>query len=579
MVNVFYAWELGSNLGHIGAFLPIARQLRERQHTVHWVVAQPHQAARLLPAAGFGWLQAPRLPELRQKMPPLNYADILLRYGYAQPQDLLGLVVGWRTLMQQAQAAVVIVDHAPTAILAARTLGLPVMLFGTGFVTPPVTHPTPNMRPWLPVTQSQLLQADAQVLASINAVLHHFGQAPISRVADLFQVEEQALCTFAELDHYENRANGRYWGLLPYTQAAPPRWPEAIGPKVFAYLRPKSAHFEAALQALHQLEGSILVFAPGISPQLCERFTARHMHFSVEPVDLKLAAQEADAALTYGSPSASVAFLLAGKPAVMLPGHLEQFLQARRIVQLGAGLLIAPNLPATELPTLLQKVLTEPSFTVNARAFAQKHAGFSQEALVATLTQRIEDIAADRSQKSSARQVEQPMDNSNARYVEDLGEVVATNLHGRLTPAQQNAIVHFWLTQGAIQNEPEARRRSHEVVHLAFDQNGRIVAVNTCFKGKLDTVSGPVPYWFYRTYIAPKARSIRLFRGLFRLTARYLAGLPRSPGTEHGIAVRLENPKFYKRSGRWALGRVGIKPLGKDAGGAEIWVYDFPPTS
>ena len=89
-----------------------------------------------------------------------------------------------------------------------------------------------------------------------------------------------------------------------------------------------------------------------------------------------------------------MAFLLAGKPVVMLPGHLEQLLQALRIVQLGAGLLIDPNWPSTELPTLLKKVLTEPSFAANARAFAQKYAGFSQEALIATLVQRIEAIAA-----------------------------------------------------------------------------------------------------------------------------------------------------------------------------------------
>jgi hypothetical protein len=172
-----------------------------------------------------------------------------------------------------------------------------------------------------------------------------------------------------------------------------------------------------------------------------------------------------------------------------------------------------------------------------------------------------------------------PMDYSNARYIEDLGQAVAANLHGRMTPAQQEAIVRFWLAEGAIPDEQEARRRSAEVVHLGFDEDGRIVAVNTCFRGMLDAGNGPLPYWFYRTYVAPKARGIRLFRGLFLLTARYLAGLPRSAGAEHGIAVRLENPKFYKRSGRWALGRVGIKPLVKDAGGAEIWGYDFPPAS
>ena len=29
-VNLLYAWELGANFGHIGAFLPLARALRER---------------------------------------------------------------------------------------------------------------------------------------------------------------------------------------------------------------------------------------------------------------------------------------------------------------------------------------------------------------------------------------------------------------------------------------------------------------------------------------------------------------------------------------------------------------------
>lgn len=168
------------------------------------------------------------------------------------------------------------------------------------------------------------------------------------------------------------------------------------------------------------------------------------------------------------------------------------------------------------------------------------------------------------------------IDYSNARYIEVLGRAFVANLHGRMTPDQQDAIVRFWVMEGAIPDEQEARRRSEEVVHLGFDQDGCIVAVNTCYRGMLDAGSGSVPYWYYRTYVAPKARGIQLFRGLFLLTAHYLAELPTGPGNERGIAVRLENPKFYKHAGRWALGRVGIKPLGKDTGGAEIWVYDFP---
>jgi UDP:flavonoid glycosyltransferase YjiC (YdhE family) len=67
MASVLYAWEFGANLGHIGTFLPIARELRAHGNAVHWVVTHPHQAARLLPKAGFDWLQAPTMPEQQRR--------------------------------------------------------------------------------------------------------------------------------------------------------------------------------------------------------------------------------------------------------------------------------------------------------------------------------------------------------------------------------------------------------------------------------------------------------------------------------------------------------------------------------
>jgi hypothetical protein len=35
MASILYAWEFGANLGHVGTFLPVARELR-RGTTVHW---------------------------------------------------------------------------------------------------------------------------------------------------------------------------------------------------------------------------------------------------------------------------------------------------------------------------------------------------------------------------------------------------------------------------------------------------------------------------------------------------------------------------------------------------------------
>lgn len=394
MAAILYAWEFGANLGHIGTFLPIARELRAHGVIVHWAVTHPHQAARLLPQAGFDWLQAPAMPEQRRDGPPLNYSDILLRFGYANSNDLLGLVVAWRELLRLTAARVVLADHSPTAILAARTLGIPVMLFGSGFFAPPQMHPTPNMRPWSPVSAEVLLANDRQALTSINTVLENYGRRPLNFVAQLFQVAEESLLSFPELDHYPARGAARYWGMLPAAIAADSNWPAVPGPRVFSYLRPETPHLEIALRALHALPGSVLIYAPGLPAELMERYAAPHVAFSPVPVDLNKVARQADAGLTYASPAATVAFLMAGKPVLMIPGHLEQFLFAKRVEEMGAGLIQNPEQPAENLAAMLRQVLADPGFRTNAAAFAAKYANFDQNAVMTHIVARIEELAA-----------------------------------------------------------------------------------------------------------------------------------------------------------------------------------------
>jgi UDP:flavonoid glycosyltransferase YjiC (YdhE family) len=392
---LLYAWEFGANLGHLGAFLPLARALRERGHTVHWAVASSTAAARLLDQEGFSWLQAPTCPERPRPGPPLSYADILLRFGYAHSADLLGLTVAWRELMKHTGARAVLADHAPTALLAARTLGLPAVLHSSGFSVPPPQSPTPNMRPWMNVPAEALQAIEKSALASINTVLARFGQSPLDGVAQLFAVAEDTLLGFPELDHYENRGPARYWGNLPDAGVGdPPTWPNMPGKRIFAYLRRETRHHEAALQALRNLGQPAVVFFPGLDDTLRTRYAAPHLAFAPGPVDLARAGQEADAALTYASMSTTTRFLLAGKPVLLLPGHLEQFMMARRVDQMGAGLLVDPEKPADQLVQQLHRVLDDPQFAGNARAFAQKYAAFPQEVVVANLVRRIEEICS-----------------------------------------------------------------------------------------------------------------------------------------------------------------------------------------
>jgi UDP:flavonoid glycosyltransferase YjiC (YdhE family) len=64
--------------------------------------------------------------------------------------------------------------------------------------------------------------------------------------------------------------------------------------------------------------------------------------------------------------------LLAGRPLVSLPLTLEQFLLARKIEQIPAGLTGNPNDAASLLP-LLQRGLTDARLLAGAQAFARRY--------------------------------------------------------------------------------------------------------------------------------------------------------------------------------------------------------------
>lgn len=394
--DILYAWEFGAHLGHVGSFLPLAEKLRKMGHAIHWVVAQTAQVGTFLAQAGFNWMPAPSVAEDPRGGSPLSYTDILLHFGYADAGTLFGLVGAWRTLMQLTRARLILVDHAPTAVLAARTLRIPVMLFSNGFTVPPRQKPFPVMRPWNTVPIQTLVQLDQTALANINLVLAQFACAPLPDLASLFDVAEETLVTFPELDHYSQRGSARYWGSLPSAGiGASCTWPTGNGPKIFAYLRRDCVHHAAMLEVLRALGCPTIVYFPGMLEEHQHRLASPHLLFLKQPADIAQMTREADLAVNYASLATTTAFLLAGKPLLMLPVHLEQFLVARRVVEMAAGLLVSPEQASGELQTKLTDLLTNPSYRVNAKAFASRYKAFNQEQVIHNLVRRIAELMSD----------------------------------------------------------------------------------------------------------------------------------------------------------------------------------------
>src|SRR3546814_5322932 len=116
MGRIVFAWELGSNFGHLSPLLPVAQALRDRGHQIDFVIRELARGQTVLQPHGFGMLQAPLWTG---RTPPMaaaaNYAGILQRCGYHTVPALAGLVAGWRRLYQLMAPDLVVLDHAPTA--------------------------------------------------------------------------------------------------------------------------------------------------------------------------------------------------------------------------------------------------------------------------------------------------------------------------------------------------------------------------------------------------------------------------------------------------------------------------------
>src|SRR5438093_741056 len=125
-------------------------------------------AERFLGRRGFALLQAPVwLSEKRGLDLPVSYAEMLANFGFLDRAGLTGMAKAWRQLYTLVQPDLLVIDHAPTALLAARGTGTRRVLFGTGFCSPPRTSPIPSLRPWLNMSPERLLQSEPQVVAAV----------------------------------------------------------------------------------------------------------------------------------------------------------------------------------------------------------------------------------------------------------------------------------------------------------------------------------------------------------------------------------------------------------------------------
>lgn len=394
MATIGLVWELGSDYWHIGRFLPIALALRERGHRPVMILRDISRADEMLGPYGLEFLQAPLwLPPVQGLPPALNFTESLFLFGFLNAKGLLSVVRAWRALFGLLKPDLLVFDHAPTALLASRGLGLPRLITGNSFAVPPRVAPLPRYR-WWEKKGDPLREKDTEqrLLNNANEVMKAIDGPLMTQVSDIYEAESTLITGAPELDVYGARSAEYYIGAInSLDHGVAPRWPATGEPKVFAYLKPHYSGFEAILGALTRQQASVLVFAPGLAPAVAKRFESANLAISRQPLRMADVREQCDLGICHAGGTVDV-LLAAGKPLVVFPMQMEQTMTSRRFEKTGCGAWVEQGKSVMEIERTIRKVLESPEMAAAARAYAERNRDFQQQSGVEKLIATCEHL-------------------------------------------------------------------------------------------------------------------------------------------------------------------------------------------
>lgn len=403
-LRILLTWELGLNLGHLARLLPIASRLKARGHAVLIASRDPASAAHVLGPADISFVQAPYLVH-GHPLPhrAAGYSDILRAQGWGDFATLRGLTEGWNNLYRMFRPDLIVADYSPTAVLAAHITSRPFLLIGNGFELPPASSPLPPFPGFSWASAERAAASEALVIEVANRVAEQMRGARLESLRDIVAPARALLVTVPELDHYGERDGARYIGpLLQPFNGCSLEWPGVVLPKrVFALVRPDTAHAAEILTALKSLNAAIVCITPGFTDAQLAPFRASNVLLSRRLANLSTLTTSADLCVSYGAEGTMLSFLFAGVPQVVSPYHVETHLAARRIESLELGVSLRAPQTTESIRESIHSILSREDLVANARKFSAAHTATLQSS-IATAVSEIERAAADTASASAS---------------------------------------------------------------------------------------------------------------------------------------------------------------------------------
>ena len=366
--RILFVSELGAGAGHLAPLVSVAERLRaaEPENQIQFAVINPSYAFAMFGDRGFKFLPIPERPDKSVKSNSLtgSFYELLAFLNYHREDQNAASLSAWDALLEVCKPDVIVADYSPSLCLAARGR-YPVAILGNGYTLPPSHIDSyPALLPDVAAPRAQSMMCE-----TLNSVLQKRGQPELRNLPAIFNVQYRALFSIPEMDPYGSLRRDRFLGSYD-GYIAPTQPPENGSIFLYCSLAPEQINkiVEAGIATGRAVEAYIGPF-DGPDRHFLRGFGVK-VHDRLP--DLKSALGRAAVLVTTAGAGLTLAGMMAGRPQLCLPSHIESSFNARQVVEQNSGESLDLGKDLEKLDETLRNVIEVQSYTRNAQALAQK---------------------------------------------------------------------------------------------------------------------------------------------------------------------------------------------------------------
>ena len=368
--RILLAWEDGAGRGHITSLKSVAQALGEA-FIYDASLCRMEYAAELEPICELvfpgGCLQYDvKEGSPRKSTPWATWGEVLGDIGFRNKEFLVAEVAWWQENIRRRGSQLVIADYAPCAVMAAHSMGIPVVVTGTGYAIPPIGL---DAFPLILPDNKRILYDEAEMVANINDWLTPLGVPELKRLSDIYRRDEDLVRTLEMFDPYQGQRSTQL--LVPVADISSIFAKD--GDEIFIYVSVLQARDELLISALAHLPVPRRIFAAGMREDLVTELAAGGVIIETAPVPVDLIAKRSRLIVHLGQHGIMSLCIAAGLPQVALPQHLEQTFHARRAEAKGVAKTIPSNMrDVGELCAFIMAAYNDDDMARTARAVAEE---------------------------------------------------------------------------------------------------------------------------------------------------------------------------------------------------------------